>query len=287
MNYPILYNPDQIRFGELLYKREDKAEILHLFKVIFNRDFKEDILDWYEDCPTGQNRWYTAFCKGKSIALYGLLPIKIKIVDKISDGALCNNVGVIPEYQGTGLFQALGEFALKDINVPIVVGVPNAQAVKGHKRIGWQNYGVLDLLSGKTEDRILPYHRYFPDKYEQVLAHPYFSVVKDFDFLRWRYSRPGTNYHQLYLSDGGYIIWKDYEGKKQVLETNCFSAIKDLGGTVDVWQFRYSVKWDCLKRNGFTTIASNEFLLYTQLKLEQDKGWSGYYKFELGDNDVF
>lgn len=278
--YPVLYDQSRIQFGRL----QSTADILNMFKLIFSRDFKPDLIDWFEACPTGANKWYAAFRDGEPIAMYGLLPLKVQLAGQVVAAALCNNVGVIAEYQGTGLFQTLGEYALNNMDCPLVIGVPNAKAVKGHKRIGWKSYGVLELLSGsqsgsEPESVTLDDFRSFAPKQE-----PYFKVKKDFDFLKWRYSKPNTVYYQSVFGNEEYVIWKHYENKKQVLELSSYELLSRFSGIVDVWSFKDSTASNALKARGFKPLLANEFILFTDLSIENDPD---KIIFELGDNDVF
>lgn len=280
--YPILYDQSSITFGQLHSNREK----LYLFDKIFNRQFKEDILEWYDACPRGSNIWYGAFHNDLPVGMYALLPMQFKIKNQLYDGALCNNVGVVPEFQGKGLFQALGEYALQDSNFPIVIGVPNSQSVKGHKRIGWKSYGVLELLHRKAEVAFISNYNtekvaFFPPKRNYD-----FLVNKDLDWMKWRYSRPGYEYKQSIFPNNRHIIWKNYEQKKQVLETNDVDLVFDLGGEVDIWQFAGSSKSEYLKSKGFIPIFKNEFIIYLNQEIDLEFNINSI-KFELADNDVF
>jgi hypothetical protein len=281
MNYPVLYDTQRIKFDKL----RSNEDILYLFKQIFNRDFDDNLLNWLSSCPTGSNKWYAAFDIDIPIGIYGLLPINIRLGNNIYNAALCNNVGVVQNFQGKGLFQSLGEYALKDSNFPIVVGIPNSKAVKGHKRIGWKTYGNIELLQGVTSDISPEYitnsdFQYFPKE-----ENKYFSVVKALDFIKWRYSRPYYSYFQSVFENQKYVIWKVYEGRKQILETNDFRLAIKLGGTVDIWQFNGSSESSYLKERGFVPLMSNEFILYTNLPISPNS--PNQFCFELGDNDVF
>ena len=105
--YPVLYDRTRVTFGRI----ERRDEILALMTRIFARQFSPALIDWYFDAPRGPNRWYAAFDEHEPIALYGLLPTLVQLGDQILNGMLCNNVGIVTEYQGKGLFQTIGEYA--------------------------------------------------------------------------------------------------------------------------------------------------------------------------------
>lgn len=297
--YPIFYNKNDIAFGKL----DSNADILYLFDRIFNRQFTENLLNWYAQAPKGGNIWYGAFYQEKPIGMYGLLPMPFRINNQRYNGALCNNVGVVPEFQsgfrrinttdspnGKSLFQVLGEYALADSNFPIVVAASNLKATEGHKSIGWQSYGSLELLHGSIEQKtnqeisqkLKPDHFEFfpPSKKFQ------FYVEKDKNWMKWRYNKPEVEYKQSIFPDERHIIWKYYNEKKQVLETNDINLVFNLGNQVDIWQFQGSSNSNFLKSQGFIPILEHEFLIYRNQEISLDFSLNAF-NFELGDNDVF
>jgi hypothetical protein len=287
VTYPILYDNQKIKFGKLVSSKD----ILYLFRTIFNRNFREDLLHWFASCPTGANQWYGAFDGDIPIGIYGLLPIQVSLGYQIYNAALCNNVGITPAFQGKGLFQSLGQYSLDEGKFPLVIGVPNSKAAKGHKRIGWKQYGVLELLRGNTGGGDRRYSRLENFKYYPHLERKYFYVINNFDFIKWRYSKPGFEYLQSIFSHDKHIIFKVYEERLQVLKTNDFKLVFELGGDVDIWQFQNSYESTYLKNNGFKSAMSNEFIVYGNESLTSEfselSNESNSFCFELGDNDVF
>ena len=113
-----------------------------------------------------------------------------------------------------------------------------------------------------------------------------FYVKKDLDWMRWRYSKPGYKYQQNIFANDKQIIWKYYDQKKQVLETDDIDLIFKLGGQVDIWQFAGSVKSEYLKKKGFVSILRNELIFYLNKEINLSFDVDSI-NFELGDNDVF
>lgn len=279
-DYPIGYDSQKIHFGKLT----SSQDILDLFKVIFDRDFDEDLIKWYAACPAGPNIWYGAFEGSKPVGMYGLLPIQIKVGNQVYNGALCNNVGVIPRFFGRGLFQSLGQYALSDANFPLSVCLPNIQASRGHKVVGWESYGVLELLSSDLEEKKIDFVEYEQFKFIPQKNEPYFHIVKNSEFFKWRYSRPYMRYFQSFFSDSHYIVWKYHEDHKQILKTSDFHLVHQLGGKIDILQFKGSVASEGLRSVGFNPILTNEFLMIGNVEIEQNVN---LFNFEPGDNDVF
>ena len=279
-NFPIGYDPKRVHFGKLTLNRD----ILGLFKVIFARDFDSDLIEWYAACPTGSNIWYGAFEGSEPVGMYGLLPIKIKVGNQVYNGALCNNVGVMPKYFGRGLFQSLSRYALEDAGFPVSVCQPNVQASRGHKVVGWECCGILELLSSDLEEREIDFVEYDQFQFIPRENEPYFCIVKDSDFFKWRYSRPYMQYFQSFFDDGRYAIWKYYGNRKQVCEITDFQFVHQLGGKIDILQFKDSTTSKNLKDVGFHPTLTSEFLVTGHVEIKQNVN---EFNFEPGDNDVF
>jgi Acetyltransferase (GNAT) domain len=280
-NYPILYDIDKISFGRL----PNPKDAIDLFATIFERRIGPEIVHWFAACPTGSNQWYAAFEGDTPIGMYGILPIKISLGQVVYSAGLANNIGIIPRFRGQGLFQSLSEFAFKTSHYPFVLGTPNHQSVKGCKRVGCQSYGVLELLSGPGGATHPPLSR---QNFQSVAVSNsnYLHLIKDTEFIHWRYSKPGFSYYQSFFEGDRAAIWKTYEGKYQILETNDFKTVFEFDGAVDIWQFKGSDSSEYLKSQGFIALMSNELLFYFNQPIAIEKNVN-QYRFELGDNDVF
>lgn len=278
-NYPILYDQNKVRFACL----EDASSILALMKEIYGREFPVELIEWYARCPTGPNQWYAAFDENRPIALYALLPIEVMVESTVVPSYLCNNTGVIQEYQGKGLFQALGEYALNERKRDLVLGVPNSKAAKGHRRIGWKKKGMLHLLSGRMSGAGVSARPVQEVDFSGFTHTESFYVIKDNRYFQWRYSRPPYAYNATVI-DNHYVIWKKYGDKIQVLDTNNPRILANFDGVVDVWAFEGTNVWQELKRNDFETILENEFIVFSELAICENLDMTYVC---LGDNDVF
>lgn len=183
---------------------------------------------WLEQNPDGYNQWYVAYDQGRPIALYGMLNRTIRIGDKRFTSYLCNNVGVILEYRGKGVFTELGKYATKCLSDNYLFGVPNQAALSGHLRVGWKVLGTLELLHGKSTDMNVANSTWTnddPQKFRLDLhRNPnYMGFERAPRSTWWRYSKPGEEYFQTHLGEM-YVIWKRYKEVYQVMECNPFIA---------------------------------------------------------------
>lgn len=281
-NYPILYDTQKIKFGKL----SSASDAIDLFRAIFERSIDQSIVDWFAECPTGANQWYAAFDGHTPVGMYGILPVKVAIGNVIYTAGLANNIGIVPQLRGKGLFQSLSEYAFKTSNYPFILGTPNHKSVKGCLRVGCKSYGILELLSGRGATNSKPPISNQDFQSVPTLKPTYLYIAKDDTFTRWRYAKPGFTYYQSCFGDDRYVIWKTYQGKYQILETNDLNSVFEFGGVVDIWQFKGSTNSDYLKSRGFTPLLTNEFIFYFNQPIEIETDVNRYC-FELGDNDVF
>lgn len=235
--YPMLFDKDKIKieiFREFCEIEEDK--FISLFKAIFKREFPAEAFRWYE-LLKGENVWAIAQEKdtGEFVAIYGLMPISIFLKGENISGYLCHNVGVGPSYWATGMFQYIGEKTLKEVlkSRELAIGFSNKLALKGHKRIGWQEIGKMKFY---LKERFRKYNEsefrniYEVDRFEGDIDdlilnsgnREEFLIRKEHNFLNWRISKPFQSYKCfVYRENGltrGYMIFKFYEDQQSKLK---------------------------------------------------------------------
>lgn len=279
-----------VDFG-LIDKPEDVRDVLN--EAFGEGKFDLDFVEWLASSPFGPNRWYGAFDGGRPVATYALLPMIVDVDGSQHFAGLCNNVSTVPNHRGRGIFTALGRYALAHMKADVYLGVPNEQAVPGHRKVGWERLGKLELLSGEARSqwrevkqnpvehfKYYPFNRRLPPE-----GPPRLMVSRGEAFMRWRYSKPGQTYVQSMFPDFRHVVWKEFEGRKQVMETNDWECILGLGGVVDVWQFEGSRVSGHLKGLGFESRFDRDFIAWSkvvEIPREVDR-----YRFELCENDVF
>ena len=270
-----------ITYGQVV----DRQLVVDTLNEIFgDGKFDLDFVKWLDGCPTGTNRWFAAFSADRIVGLYGLLPLVVHIGGKHHTAALCNNVGVVPDFRGKHIFTTLGKYALDNMWAEVAIGVPNEAAVPGHMKVGWKSVGKLVMMRGELPEKKSPWY-YLIDDFcymrSGVTAH--FHIVRGKAFAMWRYRKPGQEYRQTLLGPGRYVIWKKYDGRRQMMETDAATFGPALGGAVDMWCFEGSKAHKRLIRRGFDPVLEREFILHTDVKVKRNinKFW-----FEACDWDI-
>lgn len=244
-------------------------------------------VDWFKMHPEGPTLWYAAMSGEEPIGLYGLQQITVCAKGHMHRGALCHNVGVVPEWRGRGVFTGLGRYALKHLAPTVAIGIPNDAAVPGHKRVGWRTVGKLVLLRGPGYPVSIKSELFEdPAKFGDVI--PYmpngFYVHRPLDWSLWRYNRPGVDY-RCWRNGTDRVVWKMHEGRTQILESSSLAMTLMAGRTIDVWALEGSDMYDFFVKQGFDLVFTRNMILYGE---PVEKGISlSAYRFELCDNDVF
>lgn len=235
------------------YREISSASDLDAFKSAwehaFSRQLHPALFNWLFK---QRNRLFIVASDGGVAAGYGLLPGKACLHGKPIQMALCNNVFVTPEYQTKNLFVRLGRFALQEAGrtgAELALGVPNRNAIPGHKRVGWTFLEPTHFLEIRRESLPSPEHArevrlltreqcgHILPQIEQLslrnsLARS-FSVLKDAEHFRWRYlERPLVDYRFLAGYAGGQLT--GYAVVKYYPERNYMHLI-DLECIDDDW----------------------------------------------------
>lgn len=308
----IIYRPEKLP--------NESENILKLMSICFKREFSRDWFEWFNlNCPFGKNNIFIAEDLDNSdiVGVYGLLPYKCIINNKIVDSLLCTNVMTHPDYGGRGIFTQLGRYALssefKNGKFKFSLGVPNANAIKGHLKIGWTVFSNLTFykkhINAKTNfegEQIFEFtddHGAFATK---ISMNNNFSVLKNSDFLNWRYfERPDKEYIIYEIrSNGvlsGFIVLKYFDAnnykKLHILDIYAvndvfYMKLIDIATSLasdcdelNCWQIDNSQQIKPFLQAGFVSFPEKNILIMFNNKVEdpiEDK-----WLFTLGDNDVY
>lgn len=210
---------------------EDDPRIMDVFSAAFGRDrsYFSDFWKWFNyTCPVGRNR--TSVIEdpqlGRFAGSYSLLPMRLRFNSEDHNASLCTNVCVHPEYQRRGLFTRVGAYALEQeprFDTPLSIGMPNAQALPGHLKVGWHEMGPLPFLvhagpAAQAHDcRVIErFDERFDTFFQRVSARFSFLVLKDHGWMNWRLvDRPDRQYTNMVLERGGeladYLALKHFD----------------------------------------------------------------------------
>lgn len=304
---------------KLITQKEEKKLFIDAWKGAFAREYDSQIYSWmFND----RNNMYAIFDEDKIAAGYCLLENKAVYNNNIVKGALCNNVFVHPDYRGQSLFVKLGRYALKEAGnsgTEIVIGIPNKNAVPGHKRVGWTFLNEINFLEKNIEKassnvssdniRIVNRENYhvYEDQLEEfsmnISKNRTFSVIKDKEYFRWRYvERPKVDYRiRFYLEENkvlGYIVYKVYKAlnKLHIVDVEAeneevFNALVKLADSLDeslelvnVW--KSSIYKDYFLKLGFKLSTESNNLIAIMPNVDEEVILGEKINIVLGDNEV-
>tara|TARA_Y100000310_G_scaffold336935_1_gene422753 strand:+ start:883 stop:1815 length:933 start_codon:yes stop_codon:yes gene_type:complete len=308
---------ENIKFTKVKNHQEIKEKWKNLFFDCFGpRDIPFD--NWYEWYNEGykNNCVYCIDNDGELVASYGLYPNTVSFKGHRYPGNLCHNVMTHPAWGGKGFFTQIGKFAIESENEaasPIIIGIPNENAIRGHLKVGWQELENIPfyektLLAQRKEaaEKMSKVEQFTPEHDEMIRAvhERYdFYIEKDHKYLNWRFNqRPGEEYEFFMLKDGtGYVITKKYhkEEKLHIVDYGCtprsFSdilnfvedkAFREDFSKINFWMTSAEDSVTC-RIHGFNRSEDeNRFILHSR-QFDFSKEKMHNYHIVLGDNDVY
>ncbi len=227
--YPILFDMAEVQIEYLdSLKNIDPTRMLLLTERLYGRQFTIKEFAWYDDL-NGKSHWAIAQHRktGEYIGSYGLLPYSLVLNQQHVQGYLAHTVGVVQEYQGTGLFQYIMENALDNFvdKGEIAIAFPNRKSLMAHKRAGWKEIGKMGVYIKKkfrhTEETAFDDIKQVDMFTEEInaltqrrLEETDFTIAKDYKHLNWRSTKPHCDYiRYIQVSGGcvvGYMVFKLY-----------------------------------------------------------------------------
>ena len=282
---------------------------------LFNKCFgKRPLLnnEWYfwNNTLYKENNTYVIKHKEEIVSSYSLYPLKAKYNNQVKDAYLCHNVMTNPEHGGKGLFTQLGKYAISCTSKEsILIGVPNENAIRGHLKVGWEEYPKIPFyfknkFSIYQTNNVIKMDIFSFNEYEiKEFNKSYdFCVIKDSEFLNWRYvDRPNMEYMYYKLIDNsGFIVLKQYENKLHIIdygfvnEDNFIELLKftenkaqELNSEIIEFWCYSSKDQNILNQLGFnkSNQLNNRLILLSTPPLEFNS--NSNWKVVLGDNDVY
>lgn len=299
----------------------EKEQFIESWEAAFGQKLPREMARWLFLHP--ENIMYGVFDGRQLAAGYCLLNQRMLVHGRVQKGALCNNVFVHPDYQGQKLFTLLGQFALKEAaaqGITMAIGIPNKNAVPGHKKVGWTFLNEINFLEkkilarskGRLPEKVCPltkenypqYRKKLEELSYRLAEKRSFSVIKDQAFFQWRYlEKPLVDYKILmYLEEDepqGYVVYKYYAPMARLhivdLEASnktVFNSLLEVADTleapfelINVWGS--SIDRDKFLEKGFTESKEINHLIAIQPQTREDVDLGGAIHIVLGDNEVF
>jgi GNAT superfamily N-acetyltransferase len=137
------------------YRDGDEEGILELWKAVYS-DMQFDREKWlrwwrwmYKENPAGNGWIWLAEDEGKIVGHEALIPIVVKIGNRIVKVAQAVDLMVHPDYRYQGMFLKLERTALNEAEhkgLRITIGFSNKAAYQGHIKLGWFAIGRMSWL---------------------------------------------------------------------------------------------------------------------------------------------
>ena len=307
---------DPLDFVEL--DASGRPEFVRAWESSFARRLAPEVGEWiFGD----RNRLFAVVSQQQVVAGYGLMPVEAVVSGVPAKIALCNNVFVTPEYRSRMLFSRLGRHALQAIGrdgFALAYGMPNAEAVPGHRRVGW-SMEPLPFLARERIDSPLPakatvrWQENPPSSADleaieqcsrRSAAGRSLSIVKTSDFARWRYTqRPGVSYRFGFVTDGAelraYAVAKIFDPRNHLhvvdIDGDDPEAVNALISSLDsvTGSFGHINLWAAtahralFEANGFMPSSETSTLILIDPASLAGRVKGASANVVLADNDVF
>lgn len=223
------------------YREGDEYKILQLFSRVFYREReiekrKMSLKYWkwrFIENPFGRGIIKLLFDDNKLIGHYAVIPMEIKVMDKVVETVFSMTTMTHPNYRGRGIFPFLAEETYREAvrgGFKFVYGFPNQNSYKPiTKKLNWKGFGNMDVwqkkmnsecASGYTENGDIKKL----DKFDNSISYLWEKVRQSYSvavprtkvFLNWRFvQNPEVDYVKYIYVDSkggvsGYIVFKIY-----------------------------------------------------------------------------
>ena len=213
---------DSGKFYIRKFRENDEKKVLELWKLTFNQEMNQALWRWkYFDNPYPQALLLCESEKGEILALYGGIPFKGSREGKAVVIVQLMDIMSHPDFRGKGLFVRTGkaffEIFCKKNSAEILYGFPG----KFHFELGKRILGYAPLesqvaylkgesgvLASKKSPSLLSIKRIenpgeqFDRLWEKCrMDYPY-AVVRQSEFLRWRFCRHPEKKYEIFCLKG-------------------------------------------------------------------------------------
>ena len=228
MKEPIETDSDKFNFRR--FRENDEEKLLELWRITFHKEMNRGLWRWkYFDNPYSQTILLCESGEGEILALFGGIPFKGSREGK--DVVIVQAMDIMshPDFRGKGLFartaQTFFETFCKNNPAEILYGFPG----KFHFELGKRVLGYAPLESGvsylKGETGVLASKKrtsllsikkvetpgdQFDTLWEKCSADYPYAVVRQSEFLRWRFCRHPEKKYEIFCLKG--ILSKEIEG---------------------------------------------------------------------------
>lgn len=214
------------------YRDGDEVALRQLHYAVVGEKHREHWLKWwhwqFNENPAGKPIYWVAEIGDKLVGQYTIIPVKLKVGNEIIIGYQSVDTMTHPDYRHRGIFVNLATKTYEVAgNNAVIYGFPNQYSYLGFiKKLGWFEVGTIDAMvkplwfpntkktdSEITTTEILSFDNRINDFWADVSNDHETMVVRDKEYLNWRYvTVPDVNF-RIYLAEKGekilgYIVVK-------------------------------------------------------------------------------
>lgn len=219
-------------FEVVPYRPELRPGLFALMRDVWGTWLQEEEFDWwYERNPVRPGTITLAVADGRPVGMLAMSYARMRLGGRDALAAFAIDGATHPDYRGRGIFQALeleNERLAGEGGAEVAVGFTNPQAgpiLVG--RVGWSDVrrlrlwarvlwplavlrrrgGAGGLLARPADGRVRPLERFGPDAAELARgSYPADHVVRDADYLNWRYAESPRGYRCLGAYRDGRLV---------------------------------------------------------------------------------
>ncbi len=206
---------------------KDKEKILNFLNFLFpHKKYDENWFKWIRHLEGFERDYYIGVDEEENIlAIYGFWPLKFKLKNKVYWASQVCNIGVHPNFWGSGLFKEISFFSFEKDRKKgrsfAFCSPRRVLAIRGHKNLGFKEFKRLFFYEKKSlENSKKPFDlkKGFLENFDIIFSNFYekfdFSSLKNKKYLLWRYS--DKNYDFFSLNDLFFITKHYIEEEKNI-----------------------------------------------------------------------
>ncbi len=292
-----------MEYNFLAYSEKYFTSLVHLLDICFSikAPDKEALVNWKLFSKLrGEPIVYIATSKDAVIGTYTSIPWLLKFDDQTFKATTCIDMATHPDHRRQGIIKKLSELTYKEVSNKDYVcsfGYSNESGVQVDLNADGYGYYVV----GKFEKLYKPIVRHKETKFlaKQVNSFQnldlssikYFQILKDQDYLNWRYLQKPNNDYKVYEVNSndnliGYIVLRIRNSNCYVydiistnMDTKTLKAILDLvenialsqGCRVAIYNILMNAFWEKVFSKKYIKLPSNKNKYYFTLKIHKDK----------------
>jgi hypothetical protein len=206
----------------------DKTALLELINVVQPHiPWDSEDFDWQLLAgPAGPAEIRVIEVDGRIVSLYVGTRKLLWVQGEVVPAFMVQDVLTHPEYRGRGFLNGLASAFLNEMRAQGVCGYtfPNKSSENSFRRTGWTELSGVPAMTStlNSQDGGNSLHRSgllsrierFGSSMDQIWPDAGISVgvLRNAEYLNWRYSRPRTQYHRFLIDDdAGFLVLKFYD----------------------------------------------------------------------------